>query len=70
MTMSTSREAPPITLAESARRRDAVERASHSLTLEGLAPTPAYAALAERFIDGDIDLPQLIDGARAHHSRD
>lgn len=54
---------PTISAAERRRRREAVEDARASVYLSGLPdPTPEEAAHEQRYIDGEIDMPELVKG--------
>lgn len=52
--------AAPITDAERRRRQAAVNFARASVGLEGFKPSPADEALAVRFINGEVDFPEVI----------
>lgn len=53
--------APKISDEERRARQQAVEYAQSSVALEGLEQSEASKALAQRFIDGEIDLDQYLN---------
>jgi|CXWJ01.1.fsa_nt_gi hypothetical protein len=56
-----------LTPAERAERKRAVESATHSLEMEGLALPAESAADAADYIAGKIDAEGLVDRARVRH---
>lgn len=50
----------PITEAERRKRQEAVNFARASVGLEGFKPSPECEALAVRFINGEIEFPEII----------
>lgn len=53
-------ERAPITPEEHRKREDAVRFGHACVGLEGFKQTPAAIALAQRFIDGEIDMDEFI----------
>lgn len=51
---------PSITPEERRRREEAVRFGHACVGLEGFKQTPAALALAQRFIDGEIDMDEFI----------
>ncbi|WP_367344944.1 antitoxin VbhA family protein [Stenotrophomonas bentonitica] len=54
------RHSDPLDAAEIARRAEAVKFAAVSCALEGLFPSDAAMEKAQRFMDGLIDLDELV----------
>jgi hypothetical protein len=52
---------------ERARRRQIVEQSAHNAQLSGLRADDAYEELSEAFIEGTIDIDELILLTRAQH---
>ena len=52
--------AAPITEAERRKRREAVNFARASVGLEGFKPSPECEAQAVRFINGEIEIAEVI----------
>jgi Antitoxin VbhA len=60
MSNPAARDAPVISPAEAARRRDAVRQATASIRLEGGTVSEAELALDEQFISGHIDIDTYV----------
>lgn len=55
-----TREPAPITEAERRKRQEAVNFARASVSLEGFKPSPECEAQAVRFINGEIEIAEVI----------
>jgi hypothetical protein len=52
---------------EKKRREEAVRGAVGSVALEGFEPSPEFVALMNRYINGDIELPEMIALKQKEH---
>jgi hypothetical protein len=57
----------PISEEERKRREEAVRGAVGSVALEGFEPSPEFVALMNRYINGDIELPEMIALKQKEH---
>lgn len=61
--------AAPITDAERRRRQAAVNFSRASVGLEGFKPSPECEALAVRYINGEIELSEVIETVKEQTQR-
>ncbi|PNY79213.1 antitoxin VbhA family protein [Deinococcus koreensis] len=57
---------PKITPQERARRQDAVKAGRSSVRLEGFVLDETVEAIYARFVEGELELPEMIAQVRAH----
>ncbi len=57
----------PISEEEKKRREEAVRGAVGSVALEGFEPSPEFVALMNRFINGEIELSEIITLKQKEH---
>ena len=61
--------AVPITEAERRKRQEAVNFARASVGLEGFKPSPEDEASSVRFMNGEIEFPEVIETVREQAQR-